>query len=157
MIGVGVGVPTGGVALGPLVGVVGGAVTVGRNPFESSWKLLSEPLHTDQLERSLFGFRWLGMTAPTWAVSPRPPEKPGTAGDAKKFALRLKSRIDSRAPCSDVRSVAANSLPPLLVAMQFSAGKKDGSEFRPTTKTGMPLTRTLGSIAFAAARRPGEL
>ena len=73
------------------------------------------------------------MTAPIWAVSPRPPAKAGTEGAAKKLALRLKSRIDSRAPCSDVRSVAAKSLPPLLVAMQFRAGKNAGSEFRPTT------------------------
>ena len=101
--------------------------------------------------------RWLGMTAPIWAVSPRPPAKAGTDGDAKKFALPRKSRIDSRAPCSVVRSVAAKSWPPLFVAMQFSAGKNAGFVFSPTTYTGTPFTRTLGSIAFAAARRPGEL
>lgn len=124
------GVPTG---VAVVTGVVAPAVTTGRKPLASSWKLFRAPLHTDQLERSPLGLRWLGMTAPSWTVSPRPPAKAGTDGAAKKFALRLKSRIDSRAPWSDVRSVAAKSLPPLLVAMQFRAGKNAGSEFSPTT------------------------
>src|SRR5450432_366560 len=160
--GVGVGVAEDGVAVGPpdvgvVVGVEGAAVTRGTTPVESSWKLLSEPLQIDQLERSPLGFRWLGMTAPICAVSPTPPANAGTEGAAKKLALRLKSRIDSRAAWSDVRSVAAKSFPPLLVAMQFRAGKNVGSEFNPTTYTGMPLTRTLGSIALAAARLPAML
>ncbi len=136
--GVGVGVPTAGVAVGPPgvsvgVAVAGTPVTSGTRPLLSRWKLLSAPLQIDQFERSPLGFRWLGMTAPSCAVSPAPPAKAGTDGEAKKLALRLKSRIDSRAPCSVVRSVAAKTFPPLLVAMQFRAGKNDGSLLRPTT------------------------
>src|SRR4029453_13819090 len=127
------------------------------NPLEWSWKLLTEPLQMDQLERSPLGFRWLGMTAAICAVSPMPPENAGMAGAAKKFALPLKSRSDSGAPWGGVRSVAAKSLPPVFVAMQFRAGKKLGSEFRPTTKTGMPVTRMLGSVELAMARAPDEL
>ena len=85
----------------------------------SRWKLFRAPLQMAQLERSPLGFKWLGMTAAIWAESPKPPAYAGTAGAAKKLALRLKSRIDSRAPCSDVRSVAAH---PLLVAALLAGG-----------------------------------
>src|SRR4029079_6320417 len=110
-----------------------------------------------QLESSPFGLRWLGMTDPIWAVSPTPPEKAGTDGDAKNVAFCLKFRIDSSAAWSVVRSVAAKSWPPLFVAMQLSAVDVVASLSRPTTKTGTPWVRTLGSAAFAAARRPGAL
>ena len=94
----------------------GPAVTTGIKPLASSWKLLSVPLQTDQLERSPFSIE---MARDDRADLGRVAEAAGEGRDARatrrSSRSRLKSRIDSRAPCSDVRSVAAKSLPPLLV------------------------------------------
>jgi hypothetical protein len=138
-------------------GVAGAPVTTGIWPFESSWKLLSEPLQTDQDDSEPFSFRWLGMTAPICAVSPMPPANAGTAGDAKKFALRLKSRMNWSCEASVARSVAWKYWPPERSAMHCRVALKVGSCVSATTYTGTPLVLTFGSSDAASARRPAAL